>query len=107
MTTETITNAQVGTVPAAVVAAAAPSKAKKANAIFAEMFAMSPVPARKDMIARAVKEAGLTDSGAATYLQNYKTKHGLVQPRQVTAPVAAPQVAAEPVAQAGTEPAMA
>ena len=65
----------------AVVIAAAPSKAKIANGIFSEMFAMSPQPARKDMIQRAVKEAGLTESGAATYLQNYKSKNGLTAPR--------------------------
>lgn len=55
------------------------NKADKARAIFKEMFAQSPVPQRKDMIARAVNEAGLTQAGAATYLQNYKTKNGLVQ----------------------------
>lgn len=55
------------------------NKADKARAIFSEMFAQNPRPARKDMIARAVKEAGLTQAGAATYLQNYKTKNNLVK----------------------------
>lgn len=36
------------------------------------------VPARKDVISRLIKEAGLTQAGAATYLQNWKTKMGLV-----------------------------
>jgi hypothetical protein len=36
------------------------------------------VPARKDIIARLMKECGLTQNGAATYLQNMKTKAGLV-----------------------------
>ena len=69
--------------PAAViqVAPAAPSKASKANAIFAQMFGMEQRPARKEMIARAVAEAGLTPQGAATYQQNYKSKHGLTAPR--------------------------
>lgn len=57
------------------------SKAKVAKAIFQQMFAMEPVPARKDMIARAQREADLTPQGAATYLQNYKRDHGLSKPR--------------------------
>lgn len=75
--------------PAAVIqlAPAAPSKASKANAIFAQMFAMEQVPARKEMIAAAVQQAGLTPQGAATYLQNYKSKHGLTQPRGQAATV--------------------
>ena len=61
------------------------SKASIANAIFKQMFGMSTVPARKDMIQRAMKEAKLTEKGAATYLQNYKAKHGLTKPKAVTA----------------------
>jgi hypothetical protein len=64
---------------------AAASKADKARAIFGEMFKQEPRPARKDMIARAVKEADLTPAGAATYLQNYKAKNNLVQRRVATA----------------------
>lgn len=60
---------------------AADNKAAKARVIFGEMFAQNPRPARKDMIARAVSEAGLTPAGAATYLQTYKSKNGLVQKR--------------------------
>ena len=71
----------------AVAIVAATSKASVANAIFAGMFAMSPVPPRKDMIAAAVKDASLTEKGAATYLQNYKAKNGLVQ-KKATAPAA-------------------
>lgn len=81
-TTETITAADVGGVPAAVIqTAAGTSKAKVAKGIFQEMFAMSPVPARKDMIQRAMKEAALSEKGAATYLQNYKRDNGLSKPR--------------------------
>lgn len=36
------------------------------------------VPARKDIIQRLITEAKLTANGAATYLQNMKTKAGLV-----------------------------
>lgn len=57
--------------------AVAETKASKARAIFATMFAQSPVPARKDMIAAAIKGAGCTPAGAATYLQDYKGKNGL------------------------------
>lgn len=64
---------------------AASNKADKARAIFGEMFAQNPRPARKDMIQRAVSEAGLTQAGAATYLQNYKAKNNLVQRRVVAA----------------------
>ena len=78
MTSNKETIAAASTTPTVAVVQAAPSKASKANAIFASMFAMNPVPARKDMIARAISEAGCTDKGAATYLQNYKSKNGLV-----------------------------
>lgn len=79
-----IEEAPVVSVPLLVVNSA-PSKASKANAIFAEMFNMPQVPARKDMIKRAVAEAGLTEKGAATYLQNFKSKHGLVNRTPATA----------------------
>lgn len=55
------------------------NKAAIANAIFDECYKMNPVPQRKDILARVKEEAGLTDAGAATYLQNYKTKMGLVK----------------------------
>ena len=63
---------------AVLVVQSVPSKASKANAIFAEMFGREVRPARKDMITAVVQQAGLTPAGAATYLQNYKSKHGLV-----------------------------
>lgn len=66
----------------------ATSKAKIAKGIFSEMFAVQPVPARKDMIARAVAEAGLTPQGAATYLQNFKKANNLVRPRVAVVPAA-------------------
>ena len=66
-------------------APAAVSKASIANAIFKKMFAMPQVPARKDMIKAAMAEAKLTEKGAATYLQNYKAKHGLVKKAAATA----------------------
>lgn len=82
---KTIIAAAVSANVAAAIVAAAPSKADKARAIFTEMFAQSPVPARKDMIAKAVSEAGLTQKGAATYLQNFKNKTGRTQHRAATA----------------------
>lgn len=75
MSKNTTTTAEVIATPASL------NKADKARAIFGQMFAQSPRPARKDMIARAVAEAGLTQAGAATYLQNYKAKNNLVQKR--------------------------
>jgi hypothetical protein len=73
-------------VAAAAVIVAAPSKADKARAIFAQAYAdPKAVPARKDIIARCVNEAGLTPKGAATYLQNYKAKNNLVVKRVATA----------------------
>ena len=75
--TTTITNAAATTAAETIVAA--PSKAQIANAIFKKMFAMPQVPARKDMIKAAMAEAKLTEKGAATYLQNYKAKNGLVK----------------------------
>ena len=65
--------------PEVVTTATADNKAAKARAIFDECYKMNPVPQRKDIIARAVNEAGLTPAGAATYLQNYKTKNNLVK----------------------------
>ena len=65
------------------------TKADKARTIFKEAYSMSPVPQRKDIINRMVVEAGLTKAGAATYLQNMKTKAGLVVARpKSTAPSA-------------------
>lgn len=88
---EVIAPADVGTVAsvlgAEVIATdVATSKAKIAKGIFAEMFAAQPVPARKDMIARAVAEAKLTPQGAATYLQNFKKANNLVTPRVAVVP---------------------
>ena len=71
--------------PEVVKTATSVNKADKARAIFDECYKQSPVPQRKDIIARAVKEADLTPAGAATYLQNYKTKNGLVQKKAATA----------------------
>ena len=67
----------------------APTKADKARAIFKECYAMPQVPQRKDIINRMVAEAGLTKAGAATYLQNMKTKAGLVVSRPKATPVQA------------------
>jgi hypothetical protein len=67
------------------VAVAAPTKADKAREIFKECYGMATVPARGDMIKRAVAEAGLTAKGAATYLQNYKAKNGLVTKKAAVA----------------------
>ena len=74
------------TVTQTVVAA---TKADKARTIFKEAYSMSPVPQRKDIINRMVVEAGLTKAGAATYLQNMKTKAGLVVARPKSAPATA------------------
>jgi hypothetical protein len=72
---ETITN----TAPAPTVVTVV-TKADKARVVLAESYSdMAKIPARKDIIGRLVAEAELTPAGAATYLQNYKTKHGLTQ----------------------------
>ena len=57
------------------------SKASLASKIFADCYAMNPVPARKDIIDAAIKGAGLTKQGAATYLHNWRNKNGLVKHR--------------------------
>lgn len=56
----------------------AETKADKARAIFNECYAQSPIPQRKDILARMQKEADLTPAGSATYLQNFKRVAGLV-----------------------------
>jgi hypothetical protein len=63
-----------------IAAPAVVTKADKARVVLGEAYAdMAKVPARKDIINRLVAEAELTPAGAATYLQNFKTKHGLTQ----------------------------
>lgn len=58
------------------------SKAAHARAIFDEMYLTAVETkinmVRKDCIKRLMLEAGLTKNGAATYLQNIKSKNGLV-----------------------------
>ena len=95
--TEVNTNdAVVNNGPETIVAPAAPerapvtlamrsgsTKADKAREIFLDCYKNHHIdpkstPARKDILDRMMKEAGLTANGAATYLQNFKTKAGLV-----------------------------
>lgn len=69
--------------PIVILSAKGQTKADKAREVFLDCYKdyhINPasVPARKDIIARMMKEAGLTQNGAATYLQNFKTKAGLV-----------------------------
>lgn len=55
------------------------TKADLARAVFNDCYKdLNQVPQRKDIINRLVSECGLTVNGAATYLQNMKTKAGLV-----------------------------
>lgn len=64
--------------PVVIATAKAETKADKARAVFNACYAMDPVPQRKDIIAKMKSEAGLTDAGAATYLQNFKKAAGIV-----------------------------
>ena len=69
--------------PVTIATTSGDKKADKAREIFNECYKNyhtdpKSVPARKDIIGRFVNEAGLTQNGAATYLQNFKTKAGLV-----------------------------
>jgi hypothetical protein len=99
--TQTIKGEDVGNATAVLAASAAPAGGKEtiqtpaavnksaiATAIFDECYKMSPVPQRKDILARVKQEAGLTDAGAATYLQNYKRKHNLSKSPAQSAPAA-------------------
>ena len=83
----TTANTTAGVTTTSTVVAA--TKADKARTIFKEAYSMSPVPQRKDIINRLVIEAGLTKAGAATYLQNMKTKAGLVVSRTTSVPATA------------------
>lgn len=58
---------------ATVVVESKPTKASLARPIFVEMYGQ-PGVARKDIIARLIKDAGLTKAGAATYYQNFVAK---------------------------------
>ena len=69
-------NATVAVNTTVVKTVTAVTKADVARAIFNESYSMNPVPQRKDILNRFVEEAGLTKSGAATYLQNFKDKAG-------------------------------
>lgn len=60
------------------------TKADKAREIFLDCYKdhhkdPKTVPARKDIITRLINEAGLTQNGAATYLQKMKSQAGLVK----------------------------
>lgn len=75
---EVISGADVGKVPAEVIAtASAPTKADLCRKVFDEAYAQTTVPQRKDIIAQASAASGLSKAGTATYLQNYKDKKGL------------------------------
>ena len=54
------------------------SKSSLSKIILDEVYNLSVLPRRKDIIQRLVDECGLTLAGAGTYLQLYKTKNGLV-----------------------------
>lgn len=113
-TAETITGADVGSlsetlkgtetiapttgapvsVPVKVTTREATGKSAIAQKIFDESYANyatdpKSVPQRKDILERCIAEAGLTPAGAATYLQNYKRKHGYSQPPATTSAPAA------------------
>lgn len=81
---EVIKQAVVETVqPVVILTQKAESKADKAKVVFMDCYKnyhldQKSVPARKDIINRLITECGLTQNGAATYLQNMKTKAGLV-----------------------------
>jgi hypothetical protein len=63
--------------PVVVVETKPVTKADLARVILGEAYSdLKNVPQRKDIIKRLVEEAKLTPAGAATYLQNYKGKHG-------------------------------
>lgn len=57
------------------------TKADIARTVFAKCYGMKQVPARKEILARVQAEAGLTEKGAATYLQNYRRDQGWVGAR--------------------------
>lgn len=69
--------------PVTITTSRADTKSEKAMVVFNDCyknFHTDPksVPQRKDIINRLIGEAGLTQNGAATYLQNMKKKAGLV-----------------------------
>jgi uncharacterized protein (DUF1697 family) len=80
---ETIVAATPAEAAAKVETIAVITKASIANPLLAAMFALPEAerPARKVMIATIMEKAGLTKPGAATYLQNFKSKNGFVKPR--------------------------
>lgn len=79
MAKATIKNTNAKATAEVIATAKAPSKADKAREVFAACYAQSPVPQRKDIIAKACDAAGLTPKGAATYLQNFKKAAGLIK----------------------------
>lgn len=74
-----MTNANATTITTAT----ADSKANKARAVFNDCYkdGVAKAPARKDILARFVAEAGCTPKGAATYLQNFKKAAGITAPQ--------------------------
>lgn len=67
------------------------TKADKAREVFAKAYpdGKTTTMQRKDIINLMISEAGLTKPGAATYLQNFKKKAGIVQERTAPTAVAA------------------
>jgi hypothetical protein len=89
--TNAIDTSNVAAAPAAAPAAevaAAPrgrerdpnSKASKARVLFADMTAKGA--RRCDIIKAMQEQVGMTPSGAATYLQNFKKEAGLVKAKE-------------------------
>lgn len=86
--------APVAVAPVVVTTRQATGKSAIAQKIFDESYANyatdpKSVPQRKDILQRCIDEAQLTPSGAATYLQNYKRKHGYSHSPTTAAPQAA------------------
>ena len=60
------------------------TKMDRAIEVFNDCYkdGVDKAPQRKDIIARLMNEANLTQNGAATYLQNMKKKAGLVESKK-------------------------
>jgi hypothetical protein len=73
-----VATAAVSTAAEVISTPVAVSKAAKAAEIFQAAYSEQPVPKRSAILELVVAAADLTPKGAATYLQNFKRKAGLI-----------------------------
>ena len=79
---EPVTPAAETATPVSVVTPKAVTKADLARAYFDSVYGTSPLPRRRDILVGVQAAANLSPAAAATYHQNYRKAHGLIQAKK-------------------------